>query len=287
MNKITITDTFLKKLNRLKRPPKSLTYKGLDFPDYKDKPMVAIVGTRKPTPYGIYTTKLLAFGLAKQGIVIVSGLALGIDTISHKACLEVGGQTIAVLPSGINNIYPATHMPIAKQIINSGGTLLSEYPDNHQPRKKEFHERNRIIAALSDVVVIPEAALLSGSLNTAGHARRMNIPILAVPGNVNSPMSAGTNSLLKQSANIVTEVNDVLKLLQLNLKLNLERPKQLLIGDTPKQTAILKSLAGGTTQAEEIQIDTKLNTQEFQLAITMLEINGIIESNGIGSWHIK
>ena len=133
-------------------------------------PHVAIVGSRRPTPYGKLVTEHIAGELAQLGVVIVSGLAFGIDTIAHKAALAQGGRTIAVLPSGIDTIYPASNRHLAWQIATENGSLITEYPEGHVPRKHDFLARNRLISGLSQAVVIVEAAQRSGTLSTAHHA---------------------------------------------------------------------------------------------------------------------
>jgi len=286
MNKLTVKDSFLEKLNRLPKNARvgELDYLGVDLPEYEGLPTVAIVGTRKPTPYGIAQTKRLAEELAKAGVVVVSGLALGIDCIAHDAVLAVNGKTIAVSPAGLSKIYPATNRLTGEKIIATG-TIISEYSPGSMPRKVEFLERNRIIAALCDVVLIPEAANGSGSLNTAEHARKMNIPVCVLPGNVTSPMSAGTNQLLKEYAHAITDAQDVLNLLgikkkrrQLSLDLN---------GDTPEQTILLQKIALGHTSSDELLIETMLDPIGFQTASTMLEIEGKITQDSLGRWSLN
>jgi DNA processing protein len=286
MNKLTVTHSFKDKLNRLPNNAKvgALYYLGKDLSDYEGLPLVAIVGTRKPTPYGIKMTKQLAEELSKAGVVVVSGLALGIDCIAHDAVLAVGGKTIAVSPAGLAHIYPATNRLSGEQIIKTG-TILSEYSPELMPRKVEFLERNRIIAALSDLVIIPEAAKGSGSLNTANHAHKMDIPVCVIPGNVTSPMSAGTNQLLKEYAHAITDVQDVLKLLGIKKK-----RKQLsldLLGDTPDETIILQKIALGHTSSDALLNETLLSPVSFQAASTMLEIASKITQDSLGNWSLK
>ncbi len=273
------------RLDRLGKPVGVLTYSGLNINDLAGRKFVAVVGTRKPTGYGSMMTEKLTTALAREGVVIVSGLALGIDSLAHKYCLEVGGKTVAVLPSGINNVYPATHRKLAEKIVEKGGALISEYPENHKPRKVEFLERNRIVAALSDAVIIPEAAGNSGSLNTARHAIEMGIPVFAVPGNITSPMSEGTNYLLKTEAKAVTDASDILKALGINSNLN--QQKLELYGDNEQETLILQKISKGINESSSLQIETKLDTVEFQTHLSMLEIQGRISQDSQGNWQLK
>jgi DNA processing protein len=284
MKKLKLTPSFNNKLDRLPDKVGQLTYLGADIASYEGLPIVAVVGTRKPTPYGKMMTEKLTEELSRAGVVIVSGLALGIDCLAHSAAVKVKGRTIAVSPGGLAKIYPATNEIIAREIIKQNGTIISEYPADHQPRKVEFLERNRIIAALSDVVIIPEAAALSGSLNTANHAIKMNIPVCVVPGNVTSPMSSGTNHLLKHGAHAITETADILKLLEIDTKSN-----QLtlnLIGETAEETIVLQKIALGHTHPADLQAETQLSTIDFQNAITMLEVQGRVAQDSLSTWRL-
>jgi DNA processing protein len=285
MKKLTLNDTLKTKLDRLKNKAVNLTYAGEDLNNFVGKPIVAVVGTRKPTPYGKLMTEKISEDLAKAGVIVVSGLALGVDSLAHSAVLKAGGKTIAVLPSGLENIYPATNKPIAEKIVSGQGSLITEYSSKHKPRKVEFLERNRIIAALSDLVFIPEAAGNSGSLNTANHALQMNIPVAVLPGNVTSPMSSGTNHLLYSGARAVRDANDILQILGIEIK---NKQMQLdLIGDTPQETLVLQKIALGIDDSVELQNETMLNTTDFQSVITMLEVQGKIASDAQGKWYLK
>jgi len=284
MNKLTLTEPFHKKLSRLPNKVGDLTYLGADLASYDDLSIVAIVGTRKPTPYGKMMTEKLASELTRAGVIIVSGNALGIDVIAQSSALKAGGRVISVLPSGLDNIYPATNRVVAEKITKSGGTLITEFEPGHVPMAHDFLHRNRIVAALSDLVIIPEAAARSGSLNTANHAMNMQIPVCVVPGNVTSPMSGGTNQLLKVGAHVVTETEDILRLLGIDSK---SKQTQLnLVGETPAETIILEKISLGVADAETLQTETNLSTVEFQSAMTMLEVQGRIAQNSLGSWNL-
>lgn len=285
MNTLKLTSNFTTRLDRLKDKVGEISYLGADLEEYGVAPIVAVVGTRKPTPYGKLMTEKLTEELARKGVIIVSGLALGVDCLAHSSALKAKGRTIAVLPCGLDNVYPATNRPVADKIIESNGTLISEYSANHKPRKVEFLERNRIIAALSDLVIIPEAAANSGSLNTANHAKQMGIPICVVPGNVTSPMSQGTNHLLKNGAMAITDAFDVLKIL--NIKNSDKQLSLDLIGETPEETLILQKISLGHTDTAILQSETKLETIDFQSAATMLEVQGRIKQDSLGNWQLS
>ena len=270
------------KLARLRKPIKQVHYRGEDPNILAQKPIVAVVGTRRPTPYGKAITEKLVIQLVEAGAIIVSGLAFGVDIIAHKAALEAGGQTIAVLPSGLDNIYPASHRRIAEHITQNG-SLVSEYEPHHQPRKAEFLERNRIVAALSDAVIIPEAAESSGSLNTARQARQMDIPVFAIPGPITSSLSTGTNWLIKNGqARLSTGADDILKILNLTIDQNARTLK----GSTTLETSVLRTIADITGDVTQLQYELGVDVTELQTALTMLEIAGKIEQNELGKWHI-
>ncbi len=177
--------------------PKMLYYYG-KIPENIVK-TVAIVGSRHNTRYGKEVAYKMAYELAKRGVIIISGLAYGIDSVAHQAALDAGGTTIAVLGTPIDQIYPKNHVGLAKDIINNGGAVLSEYaPGEKVYMKASFLERNRIISGLADIVVIVEAAEKSGTLNTAAHALNQGKEVYAVPGNITSPYSVGCNKLIAQ-----------------------------------------------------------------------------------------
>src|SRR5690349_13682617 len=167
--------------------PKSLYLMG-NLPKAKG-PTVAIIGTRKPSAYGREVGYRLAYDLAKRGVVIVSGLALGMDAIAHKAALDAGGTTIAVMPGGLDRIYPATNTALGERIIANGGALISEYPAGEQIFPGNFIARNRIVAGIADGVLVVEAAIKSGTLHTASFALDYGRPVMAVPGEITNPMS--------------------------------------------------------------------------------------------------
>ena len=173
---------------------------------------VAIVGSRHNTKYGEEVAYHLAYELGKHGVIVVSGLAFGIDSIGHRGCLDAGGVTIAVLGTSIDNIYPKSHQPLASEIIAKSGAIMSEYaPGERVDTRYSFLERNRIISGLSDIVVVIEAAERSGSLNTATHALGQGKDVFAVPGNITNPYSQGCNKLIKQGAMPYTEPDDILR----------------------------------------------------------------------------
>jgi DNA processing protein len=173
-------------------------------------PRAAIVGSRRPSPYGEAVAEQLAADLAAAGVIVVSGLALGIDAAAHRGALNGGGTTIAVMGTGVDLIYPAAHGALAEQILAGGGALVSQFPDGTLPRRHNFPARNLTMAALSDAVVVVEAAEGSGALITATAALELGKDVMAVPGSIFSPLSVGTHSLIRDGAALVQNARDVL-----------------------------------------------------------------------------
>lgn len=247
-------------------------------------PSVAIVGTRKPSSYGKEVTQRLAYDLAKKGIIIISGLALGVDGIAHRATVEAGGTTIAVLANGLPQIYPATHKDLADQIIQAGGAIVSEYEPETSARSYQFLQRNRIVSGLSDAIIITEAAARSGTLNTAMHALEQGKEVFVVPGNITSPLSAGCNTLLKQGARVATSAEDILEIIAPEL---LQAQASLALGNSPLETAIIQLLADGIRDGDELQQRSDSSVSEFNTTLTMMEISGTIRALGANQWTLR
>ena len=274
---------YLRDLPHIPDPPKKLFIRGR-LPAKRVK-TAAIVGTRKPSAYGREIATKIASECAKNGIVVVSGLALGIDSIAHRAAIDSGGKTIAVLANGVDKIYPRSHEDLGQKILQTNGAILSEYPNNTPARPWQFLARNRIVSGLADAVVIIEAASRSGTLSTANHALDQGKEIFAVPGNITSPLSAGCNQLIKNGANPLTSVEDLLDFL---IPDRFEKQTQLFKGDTREENVILEFLSkNGTTSSDTIIKQTKLSASEFNQAITMLELKGLALNNGGEKWSLK
>jgi len=173
-------------------------------------PAIAIVGSRKITDYGRKVTEKLTGDIVRQfNLVIISGLAKGVDSVAHKTCLKMNGKTVAVLGSGINVIYPAENKNLYWQIIKSKGLIISEFPPNTTPSAGNFPQRNRIVAGLSQAVIITQAAKKSGSLITARLALEAGIDVFAVPGPIDNHYFEGASWLIKQGANLITSIDDL------------------------------------------------------------------------------
>lgn len=293
----TLFDTFSMKINNISPLdsqylqgmgyiadlPSSLYYIG-SLPAER-RPTVAIVGSRKPTNYGREVTEHIASRLASRGVVIISGLALGIDAIAHRAALEAGGTTLAFLANGLHKIYPRTNHSLGQSIVEQGGAIISEYEAGVEPLPFRFLERNRLVSAVSDAVVITEAAARSGTLNTAAHALTQGRDVFVVPGNITSPMSAGCNQLLLQGAEPMIDPDQLLERLMPS-----DRPSSqsmLPIGGTPLEQSIIDAISSGLRDGDEILTQLTATPAEFNTALTMLEINGIIKPLGANHWSLS
>lgn len=277
---------FTQRLASIANPPKSLCFMG-NLPD-SGAPVVAIVGSRKPSAYGREVTEQLASDLAKAGCIIVSGLALGIDGIAQKAALEAGGTVIGVIPNELPDISPQTNYKLAMNIIKNGGAILSEWKkgDGKIVNRWSFLERNRLVSGLADAVIITEAAERSGTLNTAAHALSQGRDVFAVPGNITSPLSAGCNALLKQGAYPATEAKDILQIIAPE-QLKKSDQSQLPLGSSPEETIIINLIASGVRSGDQLQQQSGLSASNFSTALTMLEINGVIKPLGANNWTLR
>jgi len=243
-----------------------------------------IVESRKPTSYGREVTYQLSYDLAKYGIVIISGLALGVYGIAHRAALDAGGRTIAVLANGVDAIYPATHKNLADEIIKKGGAILSEYEPGTPARDFQFLARNRIVSGLADAVIVTEAATRSGTLSTVTHALDQGREVFVVPGNITSPLSAGCNALLKQGAQPVTCAKDILEVIAPNL---LKDQQSLPLGNTPLESKIIELIQSGVRDGDELLELTDISASEFSQTLTLMEIDGIIRALGGNQWTLR
>lgn len=210
--KLHLGDRFYPKLlKEITNPPAVLYVKtDLDIEKLFSAFSLAVVGTRKPTRYGFEITRKLTRDLVKKGVTIVSGLARGVDYVAHTTTLAAGGVTIAVFGTGLDVVYPADHKDLAERIVERGA-IVSEFPPGTGPTRMNFPIRNRIIAGLSRGVLVTQAAARSGTLITAGFAADFGRDVFAVPGNITSEYSPGTNGLLQKGAKLVSGVEDILE----------------------------------------------------------------------------
>lgn len=238
---------------------------------------VAIVGPRAPTSYGRGVARALARVLAGAGLVVVSGLARGVDAEAHEGALEAGGRTLAFQACGPDRVYPAAHRRLAARIAEQGGALASELPPGTPPRPEHFPLRNRLISGISLAVVAVEARERSGTLVTARHAAEQGVELLAVPGPIDAPTSRGTNRLLRDGAIVIAEVADALALVGLRAA-----PERDLSGASPGERAVWKALANGAHDVDTLTAAVDLPLRETLAALTALELAGAVECTAAG-----
>lgn len=262
-------------LQEIAYPPFLLYVRGhLDFRAHER--YLAIVGTRHPTPYGMKAARLLARELARDGWIIVSGLAVGIDGEAQRAVVEEGYPTVAVLGSGLQRVYPKRHFLLSQEIVAKGGVLVSEYPPHTEPRPEHFPLRNRIIAGLSLGVLVVEAPRKSGALITVDYALEAGREVMAVPGPIFSPQSEGTNALIAQGAKLVQDPTDVLEAFGLFSSTKKETLKE----DIPlglKEKALFSLIDHTGVLKEELLARTGWDEGEFFEVLLALELKGLVE----------
>ncbi|MDI1352016.1 MAG: DNA-processing protein DprA [bacterium] len=240
-----------------------------------EKPQLAVVGSRNPSITGSENAKHFAKELSHHGITIVSGLALGIDAQAHWGCLEAQGQTIAVLGTGIDCIYPQRHLQLAQQ-ITLNGLLLSEFPLKSPPIAGHFPRRNRIISGLSLCILVIEAALKSGSLITARMALEQNRDVLAIPGSIHNPLARGCHYLLQQGAKLVTSVSDVLDELRIeHFSITSDQP---IISLASRNENLVKFIGFETTSVDQILVRSGYVLDQVISELAELELQGAIIS---------
>jgi DNA processing protein len=239
--------------------------------DILERTAVAIVGARACSGYGRSVARLLAAEAATAGAVVVSGMARGIDAEAHRGTLAAGGTTVAVLGCGIDRDYPAAHAELARAIVDGGGLVVSEYDPGVEPAPWRFPARNRIIAGLARAAVVVEARERSGALITADFALEDGREVLAVPGEITSSLSAGTNALLRLGATPVTCAADVLE--AIGLEPAAAAPD---VPDDPVAVGVLAAVAAGAGTADELTRATGLAAGELAAALALLELAGAV-----------
>lgn len=279
MHTVTLKDDsypFL--LKEISHPPEQLYYEGakdiFERADAQERRRVAIVGTRRPTRYGIEMAHTLSRDLASAGIIIVSGLALGIDAAAHQGALEGGGETWAVLGSGLSHIYPASHRGLAKKIVEQNGTIISEFSPEQVPQQWTFPQRNRVIAGLAHATIVVEAPEKSGALITARFALDANREVGAVPGEATSVHSQGTLALLKEGAALVTEASDVLTLLGVPV----ESKKQLFLDNMSGMEQDILRYLEAPRNVEELVLLLGCPVEDMYRHLTFLEMHGLVRN---------
>ncbi|MCD6583473.1 MAG: DNA-processing protein DprA [Candidatus Omnitrophica bacterium] len=234
----------------------------------------AIVGSRIPTVYGLSMAERFSFGLASLGIVVVSGLARGIDTQVHRSALR-GGKTVAVLGSGLLNLYPKENRKLAYK-ISEEGALVSEFSLFEPPLRENFPRRNRIISGLSKGVLVVEASAKSGALITARYACEQNREVFALPGQANSPLSKGTNFLIREGAKLVEGIEDILEELNLDIEIEADKGKRGL-SLSPQERKMLEAISEKGTHLEELILKTGLSFDMVNKTVVSLRLKGLIK----------
>lgn len=257
-------------LKEIGDPPAILFWRG-DWSAFKF-PSLAVVGSRQMTDYGRQALASIVPPLARSGITIISGLAFGIDAASHKLTIDNGGRTIAVLASGHDQLYPSVNRYLSDQIASKGGLIISEHPPGTPPLKHHFPVRNRIIAGLAKATLVVEAAASSGALITAKLALEYNREVLAIPGNIFSPQSEGTNELLRIGAVIVTKASDILSIYNVS-----EKPAVAFRTLDMQEQGIINSIKTDPKHSDEIARELNIPAGDLISKLTILELEGFIK----------
>lgn len=292
-----------KKLLEIKNHPSNLYVEG--NPEILNNDSIAIVGSRDCSEYGERQTERFAKYFSENNITVVSGLALGIDTVAHISSFNKIGKTIAVIASGFDNIYPSSNKELVKKIIENGGCIISEYSPDTKVEMQRFPKRNRIISAISQAVLVIESKYRSGSNITAREAIKQNKEVFCIPGNIDSSRSIGTNRLIQQGANLVMSPIEVLEILEAdeyiknNINIEDNRNMQEAIADDnnlkPKsniyekgknniinfrdemEKQILELIGKLPISIDEISMETKINVSDISEKLFMLELDGIVK----------
>ena len=274
---ITINNpSYPRLLKEIYDPPSIIYFRGrLDL----NSLMIGVVGSRKPTDYGKHVTYDTAYKLASNGICIVSGLALGIDSIAHQAALDAKGKTVAVMGCGLDKIYPTSHERLANEIISKGGSIISEFPIGAPPMKYNFPARNRIISGLGQALIVTEAAKDSGSLITATDALEQNREVFAIPGSIHNINSSGPNNLIKRGAHLMESVSDIYD------ELGLKSPEvavaiRKIVPRNQLEEVVIECLKSQPKHIDQIIKEISLGHNKVSSTLTIMEIEGKVKHLG-------
>ncbi len=264
------------RLREIPQSPPVLYIRGEIMPE--DDWAVAIVGTRRITAYGRQVTEKIAVKMAQAGVTVVSGLARGVDGVAHKAILDAGGRTIAVLGCGLDQVYPPEHRKLAERIAQTGA-LISDYPPGTKPEASNFPPRNRIISGMSLATVIVEAGRRSGALITAGFAAEQGKDVFAVPGNVFSPQSQGTNKLIQDGARILINPQEILETLDLT-RINEQSEARTILPTNATEAKLFNILGHEPMHVDEIGNLTELSIEAVTSTLALMELKGMVRQVG-------
>ena len=265
-------------LRELSDPPLCLYIRGR-LPEFPKK-AVAVVGTRRMSAYGARMSAQIAGTAAAMGYTVVSGLALGVDTVAHNAAVRAGGITVAVLGAGLAHVHPKENIPLAREIIEHGGAVISEFPIAMPPSRQNFPRRNRIVAALCEATIVTEAGLDSGAMITAKLALENNREIFALPGNVDNPAAAGCNALIREGASLIERFEDVAAALGSCVSIPVSKRDPELPTDEDMDELskkIWQLLGNGETGFDEMQAALETETGALLAALMKLELKMFIE----------
>jgi DNA processing protein len=262
----------------LENPPVALWVIG-DISLVREQRCVSIVGTRDCTSYGERVTREIAVAFARAGVTVVSGMALGIDAMAHRAALETGGRTAAVLGTGVDVPYPAAHRSLHRQ-IGQRGVIISEGSPGQKAAPGCFPRRNRLIAALGEATIVVEAGVKSGALNTADWVQGMDRKLGAIPGPIDSPQSLGSNMLMRDGAHPITGVAEALSLLDLSEP----RPRDVVLR-SPDEESVWKALAAPASDFDVLCARTGLPARICIETVSVLELRGLVECSLTGEFR--
>lgn len=263
-------------LLKIKKHPKKLYAMG----NIKllNRPSLAIVGSRDSTSYGEFYASMFSKECSRQGITVVSGLAIGIDSVAHFNSMKEKGKTIAVIGAGLKNIYPPENIELAKQILENYGCIISEFPPNTKADLSKFPYRNRIIAGLSKCIIVAEAKYRSGSSVTARYAFEQGKRVFCIPGKIGDKTSKGTNNLIKKGANILTDINEVFEIFDIkNIDYKLKDTYEPKIKVSSKYSNIYKLISKKQMNTNEISRALNIGMSELNIKLTMMELEGLVE----------
>jgi DNA processing protein len=263
-------------LKEIDQPPPVLYLRGDILPE--DEWAVGIVGTRRMTSYGRQVTVEVATTLARNGITVVSGLARGIDSVAHRAAMQAGGRTLAVLGSGVDRIYPPEHRRLAEQ-IETQGAVISDYPPGTAPEAANFPPRNRIISGLSRVVLVVEAGQSSGALITASFAADQGREVFAVPGTIYAPQSKGVNRLIRDGARPMLDVDEILQTLDVEM-VHQHRAARAALPGNAIEAELYDLLGQEPLHVDEIGAQAGLSIEKVTAALTVMELKGLVRQVG-------
>ena len=272
-------ERYPKRLTQIADPPPLLFVYG-ELAD-RDEWSIAVVGTRRPSPYGRQVTQKFSADLVDAGLTIVSGLAYGVDGLAHETALERNGRTLAVVAGGLDKLYPREHRNLAARIVDSGsGAVLSEYPLGVRPKPDNFPRRNRILAGMTLGTLVTEAGLKSGTWHTVNSALDQGREVFAVPGAITSQQSEGTNQIIQQGhGKLVTSAGDVLEELQIEeVERQIELSEQL--PEDPTQAAVLGVLSAEPLHVDQASRAAAMPASEVSAALAMLELKGMVRQVG-------